>query len=129
MLYNAVMALPEVKYAIYPGTVATVNEDGDYIGDVTWSAEDLAAAYGVDGEDYLVVTDEQWSLSDMEYFEYIHLKPRADGKYINMLNQVEDVYRPDFDGKKKWTDETDPRKIDPEIENDLEDNQRIGEFQ
>lgn len=129
MLYNAVMAVPTVKYAIYPGTVATYDEDGNFIANVTWTAADLAAAYGVDGEPYLTVTNEQWSLSDMEYFEYIHLKPRADGKYIDMLTEVEDTYRPDFDAKKKWTDETDPHKIDPEVAGDLDENQRIGEFQ
>jgi hypothetical protein len=64
----------------------------------------------------------------MAYFEYIHLKPRSDRKYFNMKTMVEDVYRPDFDAKKKYTEETDPRKIDPEVENDLEDNQRVGEF-
>ena len=128
MLYTDFMALPVTKYAIYPGTVKTYDEDGNYLGDVTWTAEDLAEAYGVDGEDYLVVTNEQWSLSDMAYFEYIHLKPRGDGKYINMLNQVEETYRPDFDGRKRWTDETDPKAIDPEVENDLDDNQRHGEF-
>lgn len=121
------MALPEVKYAIYPGTVATYDEDGNYLEDVTWSAADLAAAYGVDGEDYLVVNE--GDPEPANYFEYIHLKPRSDGKYINILNQIEDTYRPDFDAKKKWTNETDPRKIDPEVENDLADNQRTGEFQ
>lgn len=127
-VYNKSMALPKVKYAIYPGTVATYDEDGNYVTDVTWSAADLAVAYGVDGEPYLTVTNEQWSLSDMEYFEYIHLKPRADGKYIDMLAEVEDTYRPDFDASKRWTNETDPRNIYPEIGNDEPENQRVGDF-
>lgn len=122
------MALPVVKYAIYPGTVATYNDDGDFIGNVTWSAADLAEVYGVDGEDYLTVTNEQWSLSNMEYFEYIHLKPRADGKYINMLNQVEDVDRPEFDGRKRWTNETNPNSIDPETDEDTQNSYRYGHF-
>lgn len=122
------MALPEVKYAIYPGTVAVYDENGDHIDDDTFTALELATLYGVQGEDYLTVNNDTWSLQDMEYFEYIHLKPRSDRKYINMLNQVEDTSRPDFDGKKRYTEETDPRKIDPEIQNDLEDNQRIGDF-
>lgn len=125
--YNELMALPEVKYAIYPGTVATYDEEGNYLQDVTWSAVDLATAYGVENTDYLVVNPTD--LEPANYFEYIHLKPRGDGKYINMLDEVEDIYRPDFDAKKKWTEETDPRKIDPEMENDLADNQRIGDFQ
>lgn len=129
MLYNVIMALPEVKYAIYPGTTPVYDENGDYLTDDTFTALELATLYGVQDEDYLEVTNETWSLQDMAYFEYIHLKPRSDRKYINMLTQVEEIYRPDFDGKKKWTDETDPRKIDPEIENDLEDNQRHGDFQ
>lgn len=128
MLYNVVMALPEVKYAIYPGTTPVYDENGDYIGDDTFTAEQLAGAYGVDEEDYLVINEGELEPQGMLYFEYIHLKPRSDGKYINMKTEVEAVYRPDFDGKKKWTEETDPRKIDPEIENDLEDNQRNGEF-
>jgi hypothetical protein len=122
------MAVPEVKYAIYPGTTPVYNEDGDYVGDATFTAEELATAYGVEGEDYLTVENDTWSLQDMAYFEYIHLKPRSDGKYINMLTQVEEIYRPDFDSKKRYTEETDPRAIDPEVENDLEENQRNGDF-
>lgn len=128
MLYNAIMALPEVKYAIYPGTTPVYDENGDYIEDQTFTALELATAYGVQDEPYLTVEEGDSEPQGMAYFEYIHLKPRADGKYINMLNQVEDVYRPDFDAKKKYTEETDPRKIDPEIENDIGDNQRVGEF-
>lgn len=122
------MALPETKYAIYPGTTPVYDENGDYIGDQTFTDVELATAYGVQDEDYLTIPDGDPEPQGMAYFEYIHLKPRADGKYINMLNQVEDTYRPDFDGKKRWTNETDPHKIDPEVENDLEDNQRNGEF-
>ncbi len=128
MLYNVVMALPEVKYAIYPGTTPVYDENGDYIGDDTFTAEELAELYGVDEEDYLVVNPGDPEPQGMTYFEYIHLKPRSDRMYINMKTQIEEVYRPDFDAKKKWTDETNPRAIDPEVENDLEDNQRIGDF-
>lgn len=123
------MAVPEVKYAIYPGTVATYDEDGVYVGDDTFTALELATLYGVQDEDYLVVAEGEPEPQGMTYFEYIHLKPRADRKYINMKTQVEEIYRPDFDAKKKWTDETDPRNIDPEVANDLEDNQQIGDFQ
>ena len=128
MLYNVFMALPEVKYAIYPGTVKVYDENGDYIGDQTFTALQLATAYGVQDEPYLTVPEGGFEPQGKTYFEYIHLKPRSDGKYINMLSQVEDVYRPDFDGRKRWTDETDPRAIDPEVENDLADNQRGAEF-
>lgn len=123
------MALPEVKYAIYPGTTPLYDENGDYIGDQTFTAEELATAYGVEGTDYLTVPEGTPEPQGMLYFEYIHLKPRSDGKYINMLDEVEAEYRPDFDAKKKWTNETDPRNIDPEVEDDLEENQRNGEFQ
>lgn len=122
------MALPEVKYAIYPGTTPVYDENGDYIEDQTFTALELATLYGVQDEDYLTVAEGDPEPQGMTYFEYIHLKPRSDGKYINMLAEVEDVYRPDFDAKKKYTEETDPRAIDPEMENDLEDNQRNGEF-
>ncbi len=128
MLYNAVMALPEVKYAIYPGTTPVYDENGDYIGDQTFTALELATAYGVEEEDYLTVPEAGFEPQGKRYFEYIHLKPRTDGKYINMKTQVEEIWRPDFDAKKKWTEETDPRAIDPEVENDLEDNQRGGDF-
>lgn len=122
------MALPEVKYAIYPGTTPVYDENGDYLGDMSFTAEELATAYGVQDEDYLVVNEGESEPQGMKYFEYIHLKPRSDGKYINMKTQVEEIYRPDFDGKKRWTDETDPRNIDPEVANDLEENQRNGDF-
>ena len=122
------MALPEVKYAIYPGTVATYDENGDYVADVTWSAVDLATAYGVQGEPYLTIPDGSPEPGGKTYFEYIHLKPRSDGKYIDMLAEVNDVYRPDFDSSKRWTNETDPRNIDPEIANDEPENQRVGDF-
>lgn len=128
MLYNVVMALPEVQYAIYPGTTPVYDENGDYVGDQSFTAEELATAYGVEQEDYLIVEEGDPEPQGMAYFNYIHLKPRSDGKYINMLEEVEAEYRPDFDAKKKWTDETNPRAIDPEVENDLEDNQRIGDF-
>lgn len=128
LLYNVFMALPEVKYAIYPGSTPVYDENGDYIGDDTFTALELATLYGVEGEDYLTVENETWSLQDMAYFEYIHLKPRSDRKYINMLTQVEAEYRPDFDGKKRWTNETDPNKIDPELDDDKPVNKRAGDF-
>lgn len=123
------MALPEVKYAIYPGTTPVYDENGDYIGDDTFTAEELAELYGVADEPYLTVNEGESEPQGMTYFEYIHLKPRSDRLYINMKTQIEEVYRPDFDGKKRWTDETDPRAIDPEVANDLEENQRNGDFQ
>lgn len=130
LVYDSFMAVPQTKYAIYPGTTPVYNEDGDYIGDDTFTAEELADLYGVGDEDYLVINEGEPEPQGMIYFEYIHLKPRSDRKYIDMKTQIEAVYRPDFDAKKRWTDETDQHKIDPEIEDDIPQlNQRIGEFQ
>lgn len=122
------MAVPQTKYAIYPGTTPLYDESGDYIGDATFTAEELAELYGVSDEDYLVVNEGQPEPQGMAYFEYIHLKPRSDGKYINMKAEIEDVYRPDFDGKKRWTDETDPNKIDPELDYEEPSQKTAGEF-
>ena len=125
------MALPEVKYAIYPGTTPVYDEDGDYIGDDTFTAEELATLYGVQDEDYLTVEEGDPEPQGMTYFEYIHLKPRSDRKYINMKTEVEAIYRPEFDAKKRWTEETDPDHIDDDDRTSDEDmplNQRQGEF-
>lgn len=115
LLYNEIM--PEVKYAIYPGTVTL--QDGST---KTWTAIDLAAVYGLADEDYLVVNNPTEIPQGMAYFEYIHLAPRDDDKYIDMKAEVEDVYRPDFDAKKRYTEETDPEKIDEDLNDDLDNN-------
>lgn len=128
MRYNKIMPLPEVKYAIYPGTVSVRDEDGNAIGDATFTALELATAYGVQDEDYLTIDDGDPEPQGMAYFEYIHLKPRADNKYQNMKSQIEDIYRPDFDGTKRWTDETQPDKIDPELDEEPYSSRRIGYF-
>jgi len=125
------MAVPTVKYALYPGTTPVYNEDGDYIGDDTFTAEQLAELYGVSDEDYLVVNEGDPEPQGMAYFEYIHLKPRSDRVYINMKTEIEEVYRPDFDARRRWTNETDPNTIDDDLKQDDEEqpmNQRIGEF-
>jgi hypothetical protein len=115
--------MPEVKYAIYPGDV--ILQDGST---KTWTAIDLAAAYGLAGEDYLVVNNPTEIPQGLAYLEYIHLAPRDDDLYINMKEQIEDVYRPDFDAKKRYTEETDPMKIDPDITDELDNNNKTGEF-
>lgn len=122
------MAIPVTKYAIYPGTTPVYNADGDYIGDDTFTDVELATLYGVQDEPYLTVNEGDPEPVGMTYFEYIHLKPRSDRKYINMKSQIEDVYRPDFDGTKRWTNETDPNKIDSELDEEAPLNKRSGEF-
>lgn len=122
------MAIPVTKYAIYPGTTPVYNADGDYIGDDTFTDVELATLYGVQDEPYLTINEGEPEPAGMAYFEYIHLKPRSDRKYINMKSQIEDTYRPDFDATKRWTNETDPNKIDSELDDDQPLNKRSGEF-
>lgn len=105
-----------IKYAVYPGTVTLY--DGT---EVEWSAADLATAYGVDGESYLTINTYADIPSGDTYFEYIHLKPRADGVYANIMTEAQDdgedvTWGQDFDGDKKYTQETDPNHIDKEEE-------------
>lgn len=89
-------------YAIYPGSVTTYN------GEVqTFTYEELIVLYGVDGIDCILGTD----VPESRKMFYIHLKPRADENYPNMTDAVElgdeIKWGPDFDGKKKYTMETD----------------------
>lgn len=109
----------DIKYAVYPGTVTTYSGQ-----EITWSAADLAAAYGVQDEDYLVVLPGgagPVASRHTDYFQYIHLKPRADNVYRNIKDTAQDddqniTYGEDFDGSKKYTQETDPLNIDKERE-------------
>jgi hypothetical protein len=103
------MAAPDTKYAVYPGTVTT------YAGDeLTFTASELAVLYGVDDEAYLTVSsaaEEAALLSDAEtYLQYIHLKPRPDNVYYDAKDgdhtQDDRLLGEDFDGKRKYTQET-----------------------
>lgn len=110
------MAIPEIKYAVYPGTVTI------YSGaEIVWTAEDLAEAYGVDGEDYLTVNTNADIPAGETYFEYIHLKPRADNIYRNIKDTAQDddeavTWGEDFDGDKTYIQETDPKNIDKDLD-------------
>jgi hypothetical protein len=102
----------DIKYAVYPGPVTLY--DGT---EITWNAADLAAAYGVDGEPYLTINSHLDIPRGEAYFEYIHLKPRSDNIYRNIMDTTQDddqviTYGEDFDGSKKYTQETDPLNID-----------------
>lgn len=106
----------DIKYAVYPGTVTIYSGQ-----EITWNAADLAAAYGVDGEDYLVINSHTDIPAGEAYFEYIHLKPRADNTYINIMDTAQDddqviTYGEDFDGTKKYTQETDRHNIDKDVD-------------
>ena len=106
-------------YAVYPGSVTLYN------GTVaTFTALELATAYGVQDEPYLTVNNGLQVPQGEAYFNYIHLKPRKDGIYRNIKVTAQDddsdvTWGPDFDGDKKYTDETDPNNIDKDI--DIED--------
>lgn len=108
--------MAEQLYAIYPGSVTL------YDGTVkTWSAVQLAAAYGVQDDAYLVVNNTLQIPQGTDYFKYIHLKPRADDLYQDIKYTSEDdgqdvAYRPDFDASKRYIQETNPRTIDPEVD-------------
>ena len=110
----------EIKYAVYPGSVTLYNGTTATFTDV-----ELATAYGVEDETYLTVNTHADIPQGEEYFDYIHLKPRADGLYLNIKETAQDddqavTYGQDFDGSKTYTDETNPNNIDKD--NDLEHN-------
>lgn len=93
-------------YAVYPGTVTTY--DGE-VQDLTY--EELIDLYGVDPEDCVLGT----TVPQNRLMYYILLKPRKDGIYDNIRDQVElgdeIKWGPDFDGKKRFTQETDFDKL------------------
>ncbi len=102
------MALPTLKYAVYYGTITLI--DGSV---VTYTANEVATLYGVEGEDYLAVPLVGTSpfAQGRNEVEYIHLKPQRDPslyydprepeKY-NADNEQWDA--PDFDAQEggKW---------------------------
>lgn len=111
------MTMPAtIKYAVYPGSVTLYN------GSVqTFTALELATAYGVQGESYLTVNNNSQIPQGKTYFEYIHLKPRKDGIYRNIKDTAQDddevtTMGEDFDGEKQYTQETDPNNIDKDID-------------
>lgn len=113
----------ELLYAVWPGSVDLVDQDGIPTGETrTFTALELATAYGVEDTDYLVVNSELDLPRDpMQRMLYIELKPRPDNYYENIRYTAEDdnedvAYRPDFDASKKWIDETDPQHIYPDEE-------------
>lgn len=118
MLYNNRM--DDITYAVWPGSVTL------YDGTVrTFTALELATAYGVQDEPYLTITNEsQLPRDPKKRLKIIELKPRQDDKYQNYKYVAEDdgqeiAYRPDFDGKKRYIQETDPNNVDPDIDFDF----------
>lgn len=115
-----------ILYAVYPGTVTLY--DGSQ---KTWTAANLAAAYGVSGESYLTVnTNLDLPRDPQLLMRYIHLTPRGDDTYQDIKYTLEDddldvAYRPEFDSRKPYTMETDPRNVDP-IHDELP---KVGDFQ
>lgn len=111
------MTLPATtKYAVYPGTVTLYNGS-----EITFTAEELATAYGVEEESYLTVNSSADIPTGLAFFEYIHLKPRADNVYRNIKQTAQDdgevtTLDRDFDGDKKYTQETDPNNIDKDVD-------------
>ena len=95
----------EIKYAIYPGTVTLYNGS-----EVTYTASELATLYGVSDEPYLTVNNETEIPQGLEYFEYIHLYPRRDGKYYDIKDsehtQDDDLMGENFNGNRQYTQET-----------------------
>lgn len=91
-----------IKYCIHPGSVTTREGDVE-----SFTYEELIALYGVDEDECI---DKQF-VPQNEDMNYIHLKPREDGVYteISQLEQLGDEieWGEDFDGKKRFTMETD----------------------
>lgn len=69
-----------IKYAVYPGTVTLINGE-----EKSFTALELAQLYGVQ-DDYEEVTQGEAE----PYAEYIHLKPRPDGRYEDMKMKLHD---------------------------------------
>lgn len=111
------MTMPAtIKYAVYPGTVTLYNGST-----ATFDAEELATLYGVQDEDYLTVNNSTQIPAGESYFEYIHLKPRADGVYTSIMAEAQDdgeiiTMGEDFDGTKRYIQETDPNAIDKDFD-------------
>lgn len=111
------MTMPAtIKYAVYPGSVTIY--DGSV---VTFTALELATAYGVQGESYLTVNNGTQVPTGTTYFEYIHLKPRADNTYRNIMTTAQDddtvlTYGEDFDGDKTYIQETNHKNIDKDTD-------------
>lgn len=109
--------MSELLYAVQPGSVTL--RDGTV---QTFTASQLATAYGIQAEPYLVVnTDADLPKDPFQRMKYLVLVPRADGQYQDIKYDAEDdgqdvAYRPDFDASKQYIDSTDPRHIYPDEE-------------
>lgn len=105
MRYNAVMALPIPKWAVYYGTITLLNGDS-----ATFTAAEVAELYGVEGEDYLEVplTGPYPFMNGQDELSYYHLKPLRDGRYYDAPTrynvEVETQWDEDFDARinGKW---------------------------
>lgn len=88
-------------YAVYPGTVIT--HEGE---EQTLTYEELIELYGVDPAECVLGT----TVPQNRLMYYILLKPRKDGLYDNIRDQVElgdeIKWGPDFDGRKRFIQET-----------------------
>lgn len=110
------MAIYTHLYAIYPGSVTLYN------GTIrTFTALELATAYGVQTEPYLTVASPTAVPQGEAYFNYIHLKPRQDDYYENwkdyaMADGQVSSLGPDFDGDRQYVQETDRSKMEKEID-------------
>lgn len=105
--------LGATKFAIYPGSVTL------YDGTIrTFTALELATAYGVQDEPYLTVNTPAQVPTDMTY---IHLKPRKDDYYedwkdYGLFDEEVVTDGPDFDGDRKYTMETDRNKMESDAD-------------
>jgi hypothetical protein len=110
----------DIYYAVRPGSITL------YDGSTrTLTAAELAALYGVDGEPYRVVNNDMDLPDDPEErMKYLVLVPRADNRYENIMYTAEDdgqdtAYRSDFDGTKRYIQETDHRALLEEDDGDI----------
>lgn len=106
------MAIYDHLYAIYPGSVTL--HDGTVR---TFTALELATEYGVQDEPYVTISTPLQVPQGEAYFDYIHLKPRADDYYQDWQEYAMDdgeevTLGPDFDGDRQYTMETDRNKME-----------------
>lgn len=82
----------------------------------TFTYLELIALYGVDEDECINRED----ITQADEKRFILLKPRVDGQYPNMPEQVdlgdEIKWGPDFDGRKRFTMETNPEELYAERE-------------
>lgn len=94
------MALPELKFAVYYGTIRL--DDGTQ---QTFTAPEIAALYNVDDLPYLSVPmiGDTPFIGGVDELTYVHLKPLANARYYDAKERY------NFYNEEQWGDDFDAR--------------------